>query len=345
LEDSVLLDISIDWLPGEKGRFRKQQVLFHTGTSERVGELKMFDERLGRLSVTEPVLALPGDRFILRRPSPAQTIGGGAIIDCFPQFRLNRQKSLARMRALANSNIAERIKLLIEESADGSPLGQLVRNTGLNPAKLEQLIKANADLLLFANSRRAFSKRWLGLKRAALVAWLRDFHARNPSLAGASIAAARLGLAPEIASVLTDNFPDVRVNGDFISLTIHRAVFNDQESRALSQIERAFRDAGYQPPPVDEVLRSAVPDARKGRLLLELLLKSKQLVRITDGLIFHADVIHHVRNSLSAHKGRRFTVPEFKEWTQMSRKYAIPVLEYLDREKVTRRDGDVRVIV
>ena len=79
--------------------------------------------------------------------------------------------------------------------------------------------------------------------------------------------------------------------------------------------------------------------------MLELLLKNKRLVRVADGLIFHADVIQHVRKSLSIHKGRRFTVPEFKEWTQMSRKYAIPVLEYLDREKVTRRDGDQRVIV
>ena len=65
----------------------------------------------------------------------------------------------------------------------------------------------------------------------------------------------------------------------------------------------------------------------------------------SEGLIFHSEVIAHVRNALAVHKGRAFSVPEFKDWTQMSRKYAIPVLEYLDREKVTRRVGDQRVVL
>jgi selenocysteine-specific elongation factor len=69
------------------------------------------------------------------------------------------------------------------------------------------------------------------------------------------------------------------------------------------------------------------------------------LVRISDELVFHADVVAHIRRSLAAHKGRRFSVPEFKEWTQISRKYAIPLLEYLDRQRVTRREGDARVVL
>jgi selenocysteine-specific elongation factor len=237
------------------------------------------------------------------------------------------------------------MQLLVEESPTGRLLGELVRATGVDAGHVLSLVKSNADLFFHAPTGRAFSKRWLGTKRTELIEWLRKFHAANPSASGAPISSARLDLSPEIAAILTDGFPAVRVHGDFIALTSHRAVFNDQESRALSTIENAFRQAGYQPPQIDEVLRSAAPDPKKGRALLELLVKDKKLVRIADGLIFHADVITHVRSSLSAHKGRRFSVPEFKEWTQMSRKYAIPVLEYLDREKVTRRDGDQRVIV
>jgi selenocysteine-specific elongation factor len=345
LQGTVLVDVAIDWLPGDKAQPKKQQVLFHSGTSEIVAGLKMFSARLGRLTLATPALVLPGDRFILRRPSPAQTIGGGTILDSFPQIRLNRAKTIARMHTLELADATERIRLLVEESADGIPIAQLVRATGLEPARIEHLLKTDADLLLHAPSGRAFSKRWLGAKRAALVEWLRTFHASNPSAAGAPVAAARMGLAADIAAVVMEGFPDVRVQGEHVSLAIHQAVFSDVESHALSKIEKLFRDAGYQPPQVDEVLRAAVPDPRKGRALLELLLKNKRLVRVAEGLIFHADVIQHVRKSLSIHKGRRFTVPEFKEWTQMSRKYAIPVLEYLDREKVTRRDGDERVIV
>ena len=80
-------------------------------------------------------------------------------------------------------------------------------------------------------------------------------------------------------------------------------------------------------------------------LVLETLIKNRSLIRISGDLIFHADAIAHIRKSLAAHKGRRFSVPEFKEWTRISRRYAIPLLEYLDRERVTRRDGDVRVVL
>jgi selenocysteine-specific elongation factor len=345
LEASSTLEVCIDWLPGEKPPVRKQQVLFHIGTAEIVAELKMFDDKLARLSLAEPALALPSDRFILRKPSPARTIAGGSIVDSFPPVGRNRARTLERLRTLESGDYAGRIQLLVEEVPTGRLLSELVRATGLDSERILSLIRSNAGLFFHAATGRALSKRWLGEKRTELLEWLQKFHAANPSAAGAPISSARGSLPPEIAAILIDSFPAVRVQGELIALAAHRAVFNDQETRALSHIESAFRNAGYQPPQVEEVLRSVAPDPKKGRALLELLLKDKKLVRVADGLIFHADVITHVRSSLSAHKGRRFSVPEFKEWTQMSRKYAIPVLEYLDREKVTRRDGDQRVIV
>ena len=93
------------------------------------------------------------------------------------------------------------------------------------------------------------------------------------------------------------------------------------------------------------MLRDAGLDVNKARGLLEALIKKERLVRVAENLIFHRDVIAHVRTSLASHKGRRFSVPEFKEWTQISRKYAIPLLEYLDHQRVTRRDGDARIIL
>jgi selenocysteine-specific elongation factor len=78
---------------------------------------------------------------------------------------------------------------------------------------------------------------------------------------------------------------------------------------------------------------------------LEALVKEKKLIRVASELIFHADVLKEVKVSLQRRKGQRFSVPEFKEWTGISRKYAIPLLEYLDREHVTRRDGDARLVL
>jgi selenocysteine-specific elongation factor len=92
-------------------------------------------------------------------------------------------------------------------------------------------------------------------------------------------------------------------------------------------------------------MRTAGIEPGKGRALLEALIKSNRLVRVSADLVFHAEVLTHIRASLTRHKGRRFSVPEFKEWTQVSRKYAIPLLEYLDHQHITRRDGDTRIVL
>ena len=79
------------------------------------------------------------------------------------------------------------------------------------------------------------------------------------------------------------------------------------------------------------------------RGLLETLVKSRKLVRVSEELVFHVDAISEIRAALAAHKGRVFSVPEFKDWIKISRKYAIPLLEYLDRAHLTRREGDKRI--
>lgn len=83
----------------------------------------------------------------------------------------------------------------------------------------------------------------------------------------------------------------------------------------------------------------------RARSLLQILLREKRLVKVADDLLFHPSALDAVRGMLGARRGARFTVPEFKDWTGVSRKYAIPLLEYLDRERVTRREGDARVIL
>jgi selenocysteine-specific elongation factor len=139
--------------------------------------------------------------------------------------------------------------------------------------------------------------------------------------------------------------PKLRVTGETVALASFRPRWNDRQSKALEAIEYAYRTAAFQPPTPQEAVKLAAVDPEQGRALLESLIKEKKLVRVSGDLIFHFDAIDHIRKSLRAHKGLTFSVPQFKEWTQISRKYAIPLLEYLDREHVTRREGDNRVIL
>jgi selenocysteine-specific elongation factor len=121
-----------------------------------------------------------------------------------------------------------------------------------------------------------------------------------------------------------------------------------EEARAKEQIEKAFVTAGLAVPSVKEVLGKLPVEPRRAEKILQILLRDKTLVRVTPELIFHRDALAQLRDRLSVFKktkGERISVPVFKELTGITRKYAIPLLEYLDRERVTRRAGDERVIL
>ena len=121
-----------------------------------------------------------------------------------------------------------------------------------------------------------------------------------------------------------------------------------EEAKAKEQIESVFSFAGLAVPSVKEVLAKLPLEAKRAEKLLQILLREKSLVRVTPELIFHRQALAQLKEQLSAFKkakGDRISVPVFKELTGITRKYAIPLLEYLDRERVTRRTGDERVIL
>ncbi|MBV9226264.1 MAG: selenocysteine-specific translation elongation factor [Acidobacteriaceae bacterium] len=351
LTSTSLFDASVQWLNEADMPTRREQLLLHVGTAEIPVSLKLISadrlkrQGMARLWMKEPGLLLPGDHFVLRRPSPACTVAGGTVIDPFPPARLNRKKAALRLQTLAEGSWAKRLSLLVSESPNGRRITDLVRRTGLSPEQLKSHVAKTDDLLFVESAGRVFSKLWIERQREKLLAVLQGFHTKHPNLPGAPIALARMNLEPAIAQIIFANFPTIRTEGETVSLATHKAQTSPEQTRFLAQIEQAFRQGGFQPPSPSDALRAAGTDVNKGRGFLEALIKSQKLVRISEDLVFHADVVAHIRRSLQGHKGRRFSVPEFKEWTQISRKYAIPLLEYLDRQHVTRREGDARVVL
>jgi selenocysteine-specific elongation factor len=139
--------------------------------------------------------------------------------------------------------------------------------------------------------------------------------------------------------------PEIVVEGETVRLRSHRVVLQEDEEQARAAIERTFAAAGLAAPAMAEALAKSGVEAKRARSLLEILLREKRLLRVSEELVFHRTAIERLRETLAARKGQRFGVGEFKEWTGISRKYAIPLLEYLDREHVTRRDGEGRLIL
>ena len=351
LELTGVIHASLTPLVQDKVFDPHEDFVLHVGTSDVSAHIKLLQDHFGKeptlvqINLAEPVVAAPGDRFILRRPSPSETVAGGCVIDPFPPGRLSRAKASARLMRLHSANVAERLELLVDEKKNGRTVPELVRLTGRPAGEIAVAAQHSAQLLNVTGSQQVVSRAWLARQRAQVLQFLTAFHTQYPASAGAPLAQVRFGLEQSLAHFVLANFPPVHVTGELISLATHRPQVSQQETAALHNLEQVFRKAGYQPASPIEVLRSAALDAKTGRSLLEKLIKNARLVRVTEELIFHADVIAHIRTSLSVHKGRRFSVPEFKQWTQISRKYAIPLLEYLDHQRVTKRDGDYRVVL
>ena len=134
-------------------------------------------------------------------------------------------------------------------------------------------------------------------------------------------------------------------DGETLRLASHKISLKQDEEEASLKIEDAFRVAGLAAPSVQDVLGKAGVEANRARSILQLLLRDKKLIRINDELVFHSSALQALRQLLAQRKGKKFAVSEFKDWTGISRKYAIPLLEFLDRERVTRRDGDSRLVL
>ena len=139
----------------------------------------------------------------------------------------------------------------------------------------------------------------------------------------------------------------IEIVGDVVRLPGHGVVMKDEESESKKKIEDAFASAGLKVPALREVIAGLKIDKVRAQKIVTLLLRDKVLIKVSDELVFHRSALQELRRQLVAYKAKLATidVSKFKELTGVSRKYAIPLLEYLDRERVTRRVGDAREIL
>jgi selenocysteine-specific elongation factor len=351
-------DCSLELLPSAKPLKHRAPVHFHAGTAEIEAQVRLLDgpavlrpgERAwARLMLRQPALLLPGDRFIIRKFSPVVTIGGGMVLDTAAVRYRKGEHAADRLRILAEAPPAGRLALLVRESRYGRSLAQLVALTGWLEREI-QAAAAGAPVVCLQQPQPWFVDRtWFQAARDRLLRAVREFHHQNPLLPGIPKQDLRSRELPDSPPFLIDALlagtREIAVEGETVRLASHVLVLKDDEEHARTAIERAFEQAGLSTPAVSEVLAQSGVEPARARSLLHILLREKRLVRVSEELVFHQAAMDQLRSLLAAHKGARFTVGAFKEWTGISRKYAIPLLEYLDRERVTRREGDERLVL
>ena len=348
------IDCSFELLPSAKPLKHRAPVHFHAGTAEVEAEmrrlkgtdpLKPGTRDYVRFLLSEPLLLVPGDRFIVRMFSPVVTIGGGVVLD----IAAPRRAPLERLRILETAPAAGRVALLVSESRYGMGMPELVARTGLLEADIQTAASAAQLMTLHFPQFWVLDPKWVAGQLDAMHETLKQFHRRNPLVPGLSKEELRgkqlPGAPPGLLDALLALSKTVTSDGETLRLTSHKISLKQDEEDASAKIENAFRAGGLAVPSMQEVLGKSGVETSRARSILQLLLRDKRLIRVNDELVFHCSALQSLRQLLAQKKGQKFAVPEFKDWTGVSRKYAIPLLEFLDRERITRRDGDTRIVI
>ena len=367
------LDCKLNLLPDARPLKNCARVHFHCNTSETLAEVVLLDRKdlppgtsaFAQLRLSEPGVFMPGDRFIIRQFSPVTTIGGGTVLDNQPERHRVRDSSVVPLLdALERGGAQVRLEWLVRQTGEAL-LSGLVSRTGWLPGevlRLGRMLASENRLLLLGQPPELFvhSEHFLGLA-AKLIEQLERFHAANPLVAGLpkedlrSRTGAGSPLRSAAPSTLLFNAllqtlvaqGKIEVQGETVRLAGHKIQLTPEEQAAKEQISEAFGRRGLEVPSPPEVLAKLRIDRVRAEKLLQILLRENVLCKVTEDLIFHRSALRQLKELLAQRKAQsnRINVTVFKEITGLSRKYAIPLLEYLDREHVTRREGDERIIL
>ena len=365
LVTSVLVDGTLELLKDAPRPVKsRDRVRFHAGTSEIMArvllvdrsELQPGESAFARFRLEGPLVAVPGDRFVVRSYSPIVTIGGGTLLDVAPPRFKRKAPALVAHLSLLQTGTPEE---LIEEH---------VRNAGaagLRSATLSGRVPFGPAQLKEATGRLIASKRLLavdrdwylhpesaGRVRTQALAVLTEFHRLNPLRPGMSREElrSRAGAVDErvfahvFAALETEGL--VRGERDKVRLAAHEVRLTPEQQRVVDQVDQEFLRADAAPPSPEDALGRAGVRGDDEHQLFQVLVESRRLVRVKESLYFHVQSLDSIQGRLvDLLRERKEIGPgDIKDLLGISRKYAIPLLEHFDARGVTRRVGERRVL-
>ena len=362
------IDARLELLASARKMKQGARVHFHAGTGETIAEVFFHGQKelppasnaFANLKLQDEILVLAGDRFIVRQFSPVATIGGGVVLDPLARRPMLRDTGrIGYLETLERAGREDILASLAERAILGLGYGEIVSRT----AWMDEEIREAAGKLSALGRVKAVSRDPLVLVSERLFAEVRSrilekvdkFQKENPLLPGILREDLRASLGKRVRAetfraALEELVTQKKLDapGELVKKAGSEISLQPDEVKAKDHIAAAFAGAGLAVPSVKEVLARLGMETKRAERLLQILLREKNLVRVSPELIFHRRALDELKEKLATYKkskGERISVPSFKDLTGITRKYAIPLLEYLDRERVTRRAGDERVIL
>jgi selenocysteine-specific elongation factor len=365
LVSSLLVDGTLELLADAPRPLKsRDRVRFHTGTSEIMArvlllggqELAPGGTAFARFRLEAPLVAVPGDRFVVRSYSPIVTIGGGTLLDVEPpRFRRKGPALVERLTLLGRGTPAEIVEEHVRHAgAAGVRTAALSGRVPVGPARLRAVLaELSAGGRLVAVDREWFlHPESYGRLRGLVVGALAPFHKANPLKPGMSREElrSRVGAAEErvfahlLASLDAEGV--VRIERDKVRLAAHEVRLSPDQQRIVDRLEGEFLAAQAAPPSPEEALGRVGVAGDEEHELFGVLVEGRRLVRVKESLFFHAQALQAIEDKVVAflREKKEIGPGDIKDLLGVSRKYAIPLLEYLDTRRVTTRQGERRVL-
>ena len=349
------IDVEAWLLPGSSALKHGALVHFHAFASHTLAKVLIYgrgrfeagSSRLLRIKLRSPILLTAGDPFVLRQVSPPATIGGGRVLDAKPLPGLRKLQAMDWLETLRGAPAEEQILLRVaRRRVEGLSLQSLAAETGLAREAAERLLQR-----LVVSQRLLQIPGEILLDSQALDAAceaIRSVLKQHASGVKRSELKTRTSLRPEILDFSLQRLAraeKLRLDGELVYPVLAGKPPSAPDPN-LSAIAAIYRQAGLSAPLISEVAATLKLKQSELRGLVTLLLREKILVQMgSEDLFMHHEALARLRSEISELHGQTVDIARFKQLTGLSRKYAIPLLEYLDRQRITRKMGDQRLVI
>lgn len=368
LKPTSRIDVKMEHLSGSsKSLKNRSRIRFHSGTSEVLAQLILLDkdelppgsESLAQLKLEEPVVVIPGDRFVIRSYSPLFTIGGGEVLDAHPhKHKRLAPETLSQLNAIQKGSDKNNMLLFVSDSGlAGLDLPQLISRMGKEPSQLSPLLNELVNdkklVQIDKETQKVIATQTYEDLKRMLLEQIRNYHKKFPLKTGMIKEELKSKLPPLVDPRLFNNLladllnaSSIKIEKDKLWLHDHQPNLKDAQKELKGRISDIYLKGHLTPPSFKELIDQLLSNEKETKSILDLLTADGTLVKVKENLWFHRETLDSLKKNLVEFikKNGEMTTAQFKDLTQASRKYAIPLMEYYDQLKVTMRVGEKRVL-
>ncbi len=358
-----LIDVYLKFLQDAPALKHGERVHFYLGTTEDVAVIRLLDreeirsgqEVFAQLRLSKPLIAKRFDRFVVRRFSPLVTIGGGVVLEPYAQRKRRYDDSQIENLKMKMSGAVEEIikEILMEAKEGGLSLNEITLKLGLPSQEVFSFVESlQIKQEIFKIGERFFHYHFYNQIREEIIKRLESHFNEKPLSTGMLKEELRTGFKKvdrKTFALLLEELERgglVFIKGEKITLPTHKPFLSEKEKSIKEKIVEMYRENLFSPPSLEKVKETFVKDGDLAEELFKVLVEEKVLIKVASGIYFHSFAIAKARELITSFlkENGSITPAQFRDIIGSSRKFVLPLLEYFDKLKLTKRIGDKRIL-